>query len=134
MTRQYSYWTQKDILLLKQMINAGLTVKEMANRFMCTDDRIRDRMKQDTQRFKDRKKNAARVKAWRDQQKAAGKAPKWACGGEGNRRGSVHSSSRPTPEMIEEAQQRYLAPRSLTSSFFGDPPKGWSALDRRQGA
>jgi hypothetical protein len=38
----------------------------------------------------------------------------------------------PTPEMVEAAQQRSLAPRSLTAMIFGDPAPGHSALDRRQ--
>lgn len=44
------------------------------------------------------------------------------------------TASRPSSELIEDAQRRSLAPRSITSAFFGDPPVGYSALDRRQGA
>lgn len=47
---------------------------------------------------------------------------------------ATYTASRPSSELIEEAKQRALAPRSLTSEFFGDPPKGWSALDKRQSA
>jgi hypothetical protein len=36
--------------------------------------------------------------------------------------------------LIEDAKRRSLAPRSITSAFFGDPPPGMSALDRRQSA
>lgn len=133
MTRQYSYWSQKEVLLLKQMMNAGLTIREMAVRFGCTDDRVRDRIKQDAKRPHDRKMNAARAKAWREKQKAAGKNPKWPVS-DGVRREVVSSAGRPSPEMIAEAEQRYLAPRSITSMLLGDPPVGWSALDRRQGA
>lgn len=43
-------------------------------------------------------------------------------------------AKRPSHELLKEAQQRSLAPhRSLTSAFLGDPPIGYSALDRRPG-
>lgn len=43
-------------------------------------------------------------------------------------------ANRPSHELLKEAQQRSLAPhRSLTSAFLGDPPIGYSALDRRPG-
>lgn len=35
------------------------------------------------------------------------------------------------PEVIEERNQRYLAARSLTAILMGDPPRGYSALERR---
>lgn len=41
------------------------------------------------------------------------------------------ASSRPTPEMIADAERRANAPRDLTAMIFGDPPKGRSALDGR---
>jgi hypothetical protein len=41
---------------------------------------------------------------------------------------------RPTPEMIEDARRRAVAPRTLTSSVCGDPAPGQSALDKRNAA
>ena len=37
-------------------------------------------------------------------------------------------------DVAREAEQRKIAleRRSLTETFFGDPPEGWRALDRRQ--
>lgn len=37
----------------------------------------------------------------------------------------------PSVEAVEDRNKRMLAPRDLTSQFFGDPPKGYSALDRK---
>jgi hypothetical protein len=34
--------------------------------------------------------------------------------------------------MMDDAQRQLVAPRSLTSEFFGDPQPGRSALDRKQ--
>lgn len=133
MTREYSYWTQKDVRLLKKLMSEGRTVRQIAMHFGCTDDRIRDRIKIDSMTPDARKANAARAKAWREKQKAAGKNPKKPVGNP--RRDTVSSIARPSSELLAEAQRRSLAPhRSFTAAFLGDPPLGFSALDRRQSA
>lgn len=44
-------------------------------------------------------------------------------------------SSRPSGDLLADAQRRMLAPRTIGQEIFGDPPPGYSALDRkRQGA
>lgn len=35
---------------------------------------------------------------------------------------------------LKDATRRAVAPRSLTAAIFGDPPEGYSALDRRRSA
>jgi hypothetical protein len=37
----------------------------------------------------------------------------------------------PNIAMMDDVQRRLVAPQSLTSEFFGDPPPGRSALDRK---
>jgi len=47
----------------------------------------------------------------------------------------VTLGSRPSDEVIAEAQRRAAAvPRDLTGMLLGDPPVGFSMLDRRQSA
>jgi hypothetical protein len=43
-------------------------------------------------------------------------------------------ASRPSDKLIAEARIRADAPRSLSAMLLGDPPKGYSALDRGQSA
>lgn len=38
---------------------------------------------------------------------------------------------RPPAEVLAERDARALAPRSLSALLLGDPPRGYSALDRR---
>jgi hypothetical protein len=38
----------------------------------------------------------------------------------------------PSKAMMDDGQRQLVAPRSLTSEFFGDPQPGRSALDRKQ--
>jgi hypothetical protein len=45
--------------------------------------------------------------------------------------GKVTIANAPSIAMMDEAQRQLVAPRSLTSEFFGDPPPGRSALDRK---
>lgn len=46
--------------------------------------------------------------------------------------GQIIASSRPDQERVAERNARYAAPhRDLTAAFFGDPPVGFSALERR---
>lgn len=133
MTREYSYWTQKDVRLLRKLMSEGRSVRQIAMHFGCTDDRIRDRIKIDSMTPDARKANAARAKAWREKQKAAGKNPKKPVGNP--RRGTVSSIARPSGEVLADAQRRSLAQhRSLAAALMGDPPIGRSALDRRHGA
>jgi hypothetical protein len=41
-------------------------------------------------------------------------------------------SAKPKPEMLADAKQRALAPRTISAFVLGDPPFGYSALDRRE--
>jgi hypothetical protein len=43
----------------------------------------------------------------------------------------VHVSARPTDELLEDAKRRALAPRDITAQLMGDPPRGYSALDKQ---
>lgn len=40
----------------------------------------------------------------------------------------------PSPDLLEDRDRRMTARRSLTAYVLGDPPIGWSALDKRQEA
>lgn len=44
----------------------------------------------------------------------------------------VSTSRRPSPEMLAEASIRINAPRTLSQELCGDPPPGYSALDRKR--
>lgn len=114
-------WSPDELETLHSMLAEKKTPKEIAEVLGCVrarvDHRIRHERMTPDQRLIQKKKRAA----W-DMRNRTGVR---------SYREQIISSSRPTSELIEEAQQRALAPRSLTSEFFGDPPKGWSALDRK---
>ena len=41
-------------------------------------------------------------------------------------------ASRPTADILAERDRYLSAPRTLTQSLLGDPPPGYSALDRKR--
>lgn len=51
-----------------------------------------------------------------------------------NGRSTEIIASRPSDDLIADAQRRASAPRSLSATLLGDPPYGYSALDQRQSA
>lgn len=49
--------------------------------------------------------------------------------------GYATTAGRPAPALLAEAQRYLYAPRTISQQLLGDPPPGYSALDRkRQGA
>jgi hypothetical protein len=50
------------------------------------------------------------------------------------RRATAEGFAKAPPQLVEDAIRRARAPRSLTAIVCGDPPHGFSALDRRNRA
>jgi hypothetical protein len=44
----------------------------------------------------------------------------------------VMTNKRAPDERIAEREYRLALPRTLTGQYFGDPPPGYSALDRKR--
>lgn len=125
MRHEYARWTFVEITRLRKLLSEGKTPEQIACQLGMRVQRVKERIRQENKT---------------PEQKKAKYERKIASEGYKNRKTPaqpyshpVVASVRPTQEMIHEAQRRADAPRSLTASFFNDPPKGYSALDRRQG-
>lgn len=46
--------------------------------------------------------------------------------------GHISTAGRPTDALIEEAKRRLNTPRTISQQLLGDPPPGYSALDRQR--
>lgn len=114
-------WSPDELETLHSMLAEKKTPKEIAAVLGCVRGRVDSRIRQERMTPEQRAIQSKQKAAWFQRHRAGVRAY----------REQTISSNRPTSELIEEAQQRALAPRSLTSEFFGDPPKGWSALDKR---
>lgn len=114
-------WSPSELETLHSMLAENKTPKEIAKALGCLRDRVDGRIRHERMSPDQRLIEAKKKAAWDKSNRTGGRAY----------REVTISASRPTSDLVEEAQQRAMAPRSLTSEFFGDPPKGWSALDRK---
>ena len=115
-------WSPDELETLHSMLAEKKTPKEIAKALGCKRYRVDGRIRAERMTPEQRADEAKRKAEWDKKNRAGVRAY----------REQIISSSRPASELIAEAKLRAIAPRSLTSEFFGDPPKGWSALDQRQ--
>jgi hypothetical protein len=118
-------WKSDELKRAVEMRESGLLLSEIAVLIGRTEKAVRHKLGYATFSPEQLKQRAARAKEYRA-----------LCGlGGGNR---VHSngwdkvSTRPSDDLIKDRDARQsLRPRDLTAAFFGDPPVGYSALERR---
>src|SRR5687768_17033668 len=126
MKHEYSRWTFVEITKFRKLRGEGKSPEQIAHLLGMPVSRVTQRVRQEDQTPEQKRAKVERAKARRQETKLTNP-----------RRFVSHphqpvlSCSRPSPEMIEEAQRRADAPRSLTAEFFGDPGVGYSMLDRR---
>lgn len=130
MSREYTRWNFVEVTRLRKMLQDGKSPEFIAHMLGMKVQRVIERIRYENRTPEQKRKKYEIAKALREKNKS-----------DNPRRGvrtvtshPVLAVSRPTSEMIEEAKRRAEAPRSLTAEFFNDPPQGYSALDRRQGA
>lgn len=111
-------WTEEETEALRAMVSAGLTYTDIATAIDRTYAAIKSRVRyinisKEVRDTANAKKRARRV---------IKTAP--------HKRVDVIRPTIPD-EVIRDAMARAMAPRSITAHFFGDPPQGFSALERR---
>lgn len=112
-------FTASDIARVRRLRKQGRKWAEIGRMFGMKEDNIRYHVDPE---FRERRK-AAQLKFSRDY--IAGHHT------ELDRRGVHIVNHRPSDRLIAEASVRANTPRSLSAWVFGDPPPGYSALDRR---
>lgn len=128
MRREYTRWTFVEVTRLRKMIEEGKSREHIASILGMPVQRVIERIRHENRTPEQKRAKYERATALREKSK------------DDNPRRAIRTVtphpvlafSRPTPEMIAEAQRRADAKRSLTAEFFGDPGEGFSALDRRQ--
>ena len=121
MPRPLTKWSLEDLGTLKQLLREGQTHAQIARALNTSVQRVKNRICWDClsgwQREKRRQGNNRR--------RLNGRAPRY------KRPDNPTIASKPKPEVLEEASRRMSAPRTLTGAIMGDPPIGYSALERR---
>jgi hypothetical protein len=118
-------WTDEELQLLNKMYLAGDSRKMIAEALGSTLERVKHRLRWemtngDMREQRRKRSYMRRLQRCKDERKAA--VP-YSC---------VSAGPRPVPQMIDDRDQRSAAPaRDLTALYMGDPPVGYSALERR---
>lgn len=115
-------WTDEQLRRLRQLHEAGWAYKEIADDLGCNIERVRGRLAWDKKTSEQLAARRARINKLRRGEETSSR---------------IHPTydtvaGRPKPEQLAERDRRRAAPRTLTQEFFGDPPAGYSALDRKR--
>lgn len=123
--RKLLRWTDSEIARLHQLYNRGLTRPAIAKELNMPEERVRARLQWEAQsgtllEARKRRRAAQRLVTKVEQRSERLFFDK------------VVAGPKPTEEALRLREERYAAPpRGLTGAFFGDPPVGYSALERR---
>jgi len=111
-------WNEEELAALHRMMKQGKTRAEIAKELGCDTGRIRKKI-WDMSRTPEQRRNCAARRREQEERRTE--------------RHEVLAENRPGEALLAEAATRAAAPhRDLTGMFFNDPPKGYSALDRRE--
>lgn len=115
------YWSDHEKEVASRMRGEGFTPSEIAERLDRSAQSVRGHFQQIGMDEEARVKLRARKRCY---SKTVGRTG-------GARAGTVHPM-RADPQALADRDYRLsMAPRDLTAAFCGDPPIGYSALDRR---
>lgn len=116
-------WSAADIATAQKLFAEGLSYAQIGERINRTPKGVRVKLKRlswtPEQRYAYNKKERLRGKKFVARKTVAGM------------RTMVQVTRPIPPELLADREARYAAPQDLTGAFFGDPPKGFSALERR---
>lgn len=121
-------WHKSEWLRAQRMLASGNPLSHVAAVLNKTAQQLRDKIRWEGMGVARRGARASRISATRAErrakQKEEQKSPRTFI--------ELVIGPKPSPKILQERDARYLAPpRDLTGAFFGDPPVGFSALERR---
>lgn len=123
--RKLRRWTYSEITRLHRLYEAGKSRAEMAADLGMDEERIRQRLQWEAQSSVIGVARKKRRMAQREITKNEQRSPRKFFD-------MVTVGPKPTDHALEDRKARLAAmPRDLTGAFFGDPPVGFSALERR---
>jgi hypothetical protein len=115
-------WKAYEWQRVKALLDRGHTIASVALMTGKSDLQIRDKLRWESMSEADREVRAAQIKARRKAEYVPS-VP----------RGDYSTTaSRPAPELIADRDRRLAISRTITAAICGDPPFGYSALDRKR--
>ena len=123
--RKLIRWTHDELNKLHELYASGMKIQLISMRLNIPVERIKQRIKWESQGAQHRLTRKQRRAAQRAETKAEQKTPRVFID-------RVVSSPQPTPEAIKFRDMKAIAlPRDLAGLVFNDPPMVFSALDRK---
>lgn len=117
------YWTAEDWQRVQDMLKVGKTPLQIGSSIGRSAHQVRSKIQWERTPEQKREERRIQVNARRHASGEYKSTP---------RPHGYVSAHRPAPAMLEEAQRRLYAPRTISQELFGDPPPGYSALDRKR--
>jgi hypothetical protein len=123
--RKLARWTSEEVDKLHALYNKGVRRYDIAKELKMPEERVRQRLQWESKagtllEIRKRRRAAQRLVTKEEQKSERVFFDK------------VQAGPRPTQEALKERDERYLAPaRNIAGLLFGDPPVGFSALERR---
>ncbi len=117
-------WSPEDWANVVRLRAEGLTIPAVAARIGRRANTLKAKIRWEAMDEDERAARAARIKGYKRKHRQTIKSDR--------QFEMVRKEGRPSLETIEDRERRHAAgPRDLTGAFFGDPPRGYSALERR---
>ena len=123
--RKLLKWTEEELTTLHALYNRGVKRYLIAKQLNMPEDRVRARLQWEAQSgtllTARKRRRAAQRLVTKEEQKSAREFFE-----------RVEPHHRPTENELREREERLSAPaRNIAGLLFGDPPVGFSALERR---
>ena len=112
-------WSDEEWRHASQLIDGGHAPKVIAQLIGRSYDSLLGKMRYEAMDDEQRQARHDRINAWRRRD-----------GGDSSRK--VNVANRPTNDILAERDRYLSAPRTLSQLLLGDPPPGYSALDRKR--
>lgn len=114
-------WSQQEWARVKQLKERGYTIEAISLIVGRSKEQVKGKIRWETMSEENRQARRDRLNAYRAENRKIKKPHP-----------PVMSHRAPPAELLVERAARLSAPQTMTGMFFGDPPPGWSALDRKR--
>lgn len=123
-------WTASRLKELHRLVDEGKTPRQIALELGLVLSCVQGRISREKMTAEKREAQAKQKKEWVDRNIKGANPSKPRI----YRPAAEVTASRPSEALVAEARRRALAPRSLSAMLLGDPPVGFSMLDRKLAA
>lgn len=117
-------WTSFEWERIVRLRAEGMTIPAVAARIGRSVNATTSKIRWEEMTADQRKARAARIKTYKATHRATIRTTR--------HYEVIRTEQRPSEALLHDREMRHAAgPRDLTGAFFGDPPRGYSALERR---